>query len=53
MPRNEQVYYHLGEFDDSVSYALGAGQLFDVEGKKLCTTAKNRWIVFRVKPYLP
>lgn len=25
-----KVYYHLGSFDDSVNYALGAGDLFDV-----------------------
>ena len=27
-----QVYYHLGAFDDSLAYALGAGDLFDVNG---------------------
>ena len=27
-----KVFYHLGEFDDSLSYALGAGPLFDVNG---------------------
>ena len=26
-----KVYYHLGEFDDSVTFALGAGKLFDIE----------------------
>ena len=25
-----QVYYHLGSFDDSLTYALGAGTLFNV-----------------------
>lgn len=25
-----QVFYHLGELDDALTYALGAGQLFDV-----------------------
>ncbi|CAL1292820.1 unnamed protein product [Larinioides sclopetarius] len=25
-----KVYYHLGSFEDSVTYALGAGDLFDV-----------------------
>lgn len=25
-----QVFYHLGELNDSLSYALGAGPLFDV-----------------------
>lgn len=27
---NCQVYYHLGAFEDSVTYALGAGTLFNV-----------------------
>ncbi|KAK3742872.1 hypothetical protein QZH41_020405 [Actinostola sp. cb2023] len=27
-----QVYYHLGAFEDSLTYALGAGDLFDVNG---------------------
>jgi len=27
-----QVYYHLGAFEDSLTYALGAGNLFDVNG---------------------
>lgn len=26
-----QVFYHLGELNDALSYALGAGSLFDVE----------------------
>ena len=25
-----KVYYHLGSYEDSLSYALGAGPLFDV-----------------------
>ena len=25
-----QVYYHLGAFEDSLTYALGADDLFDV-----------------------
>eukprot|EP00123_Amoebidium_parasiticum_P013699 comp22103_c0_seq1/m.32265 comp22103_c0_seq1/g.32265 ORF comp22103_c0_seq1/g.32265 comp22103_c0_seq1/m.32265 type:complete len:931 (-) comp22103_c0_seq1:132-2924(-) len=28
-----KVYYHLGEFDDSLTYALGAGTKFDVNQK--------------------
>ncbi|KAK6347340.1 proteasome regulatory particle base subunit [Orbilia brochopaga] len=28
-----KVYYHLGAFDDSMMYALGAGNLFDISGK--------------------
>ena len=27
---NLQVFYYLGELNDSLSYALGAGPLFDV-----------------------
>ena len=27
-----QVYYHLGSFEDSLTYALGAEDLFDVNG---------------------
>ena len=27
---NSQVFYYLGELNDSLSYALGAGSLFDV-----------------------
>lgn len=28
-----KVYYHLGSFDDSLIYALGAGSLFDVNSR--------------------
>ena len=28
-----KVFFHLGEFTDAMSYALGAGELFDVNGK--------------------
>lgn len=28
-----KVYYHLGSYDDSLTYALGAGDLFDVTAK--------------------
>ncbi|KNE66892.1 hypothetical protein AMAG_11367 [Allomyces macrogynus ATCC 38327] len=28
-----KVYYHLGEFDDSVTFALGAGELFDLNAQ--------------------
>ncbi|PIK59554.1 26S proteasome non-ATPase regulatory subunit 1 [Apostichopus japonicus] len=28
-----KVYYHLGAFEESVAYALGAGSLFDVNSK--------------------
>ncbi|KAI9225133.1 armadillo-type protein [Blastocladiella britannica] len=28
-----KVYYHLGDFDESLTFALGAGQLFDLTDK--------------------
>lgn len=28
-----KVYYHLGSFEDSLTYALGAGELFDVNSR--------------------
>ncbi|KAF9409926.1 26S proteasome non-ATPase regulatory subunit 1, partial [Podila epigama] len=28
-----KIYYHLGEFDDSLNFALGAGRLFDLSQK--------------------
>jgi hypothetical protein len=28
-----KVYYHLGSFEDSLTYALGAGNLFDVNSR--------------------
>lgn len=28
-----KVYYHLGSFSDSLQYALGAGNLFDVNAR--------------------
>ena len=27
-----KVYYHLGSFEDSLMFALGAGNMFDVNG---------------------
>lgn len=31
LPQNKQVFYHLGELDSALTYALGAGDLFDVD----------------------
>jgi len=28
-----KVYYHLGEYDESMMFALGAGKLFDISSK--------------------
>ncbi|CAG8541004.1 10235_t:CDS:10, partial [Funneliformis caledonium] len=41
-----KVYYHLGEFDDSLSFALGAGELFDASSKCI-----DKYISLRVKKY--
>jgi hypothetical protein len=30
-PHPQQVFYHLGELDSALTYALGAGDLFDVD----------------------
>ena len=27
------MFYHLGDLDDALSYALGAGSLFDVNAR--------------------
>ncbi|KXZ53596.1 hypothetical protein GPECTOR_6g513 [Gonium pectorale] len=38
-----KVFYHLGELDDALNYALGAGTLFDVEeGSEYVTTLVAR-----------
>jgi 26S proteasome regulatory subunit N2 len=29
-----KVYYHLGEYDDSMMFALGAGELFNITAKE-------------------
>ena len=40
------MYYHLGEFDESLTFALGAGHLFDASSKSeyvetiICTFQK-------------
>jgi 26S proteasome regulatory subunit N2 len=28
------VYYHLGEYDESMMFALGAGELFNITAKE-------------------
>ena len=30
---NCQVYFHLNEFDEALTFALGAGKLFDLSAK--------------------
>ncbi len=32
-----KIYYHLGEFDESLNFALGAGTLFDLNQKNQYT----------------
>ena len=39
-----QVYYHLGAFEDSLTYALGADSLFDVNGvSEYVETIIGKW----------
>ena len=41
-----QVFYHLGELDDAVTYALGAGSHFDVdEQSEYVQTLVGEWPV--------
>lgn len=44
-----QVFYHLGELDDALNYALGAGSLFDVEEQSeyVTTLIGKRWKLLR------
>ncbi|KAI1290272.1 26S proteasome non-ATPase regulatory subunit 1 [Halotydeus destructor] len=45
-----KVYYHLGSFDDSLNYALGAGELFDVNsGSEYVTTTIAKCIDMYVR----
>ena len=30
---NYQVYFHLGEYNEAMQFALGAGELFDLTAK--------------------
>jgi len=40
-----QVFFHLGELDDAVTYALGAGKLFDLDEKsEYVDTLLGTWI---------
>ena len=34
-----KVYYHLGSYEDSLNYALGAGHLFDVSTNEMLSYA--------------
>ena len=61
------MYYHLGAYEDSLTYALGAGDLFDVNGhseyvetiigKLCCTTSStnkfDRIWVLSITPKFP
>eukprot|EP00124_Ichthyophonus_hoferi_P002517 Ihof_evm11s174 gene=Ihof_evmTU11s174 len=49
-----KVYYHLGEFDDSLTYALGAGSLFQLNTKsqyveKIISKCIDQYIALRIK----
>lgn len=41
-----KVYYHLGEYDESMIFALGAGELFDI-------TAKSEYVETIICSYVP
>ncbi|KAF9373916.1 proteasome regulatory particle base subunit, partial [Mortierella sp. AD011] len=48
------VYYHLGEFDDSLNFALGAGNLFDLSLKSeyidtIVSKCIDKYIALRVQ----
>jgi hypothetical protein len=41
-----QVFYHLGELDDSLTYALGAGDLFDLnDDSEYTSTLVGRFLL--------
>eukprot|EP00741_Cyanophora_paradoxa_P005709 tig00000903_g5533.t1 len=49
-----KVFYHLGEFNDALTYALGAGNLFDVSVKNeyvqtLVAKCIDEYIALRIK----
>ncbi|KAG0366491.1 armadillo-type protein [Gamsiella multidivaricata] len=49
-----KVYYHLGEFDDSLNFALGAGNLFDLSLKSeyvdtIVSKCIDKYIALRVQ----
>ncbi|KAK3812920.1 MAG: armadillo-type protein [Benniella sp.] len=51
-----KVYYHLGEFDDSLNFALGAGNLFDLSLKSeyvdtIVSKCIDKYIALRVQEY--
>ncbi|CAJ0762217.1 15919_t:CDS:2 [Entrophospora sp. SA101] len=47
-----KVYYHLGEFDDSLTFALGAGELFDTSSKsEYVETIIYKYISLRTRQY--
>lgn len=41
-----QVYYHLGSYEDSLMFALGAGNMFDVNGhSEFVETTIGEWLL--------
>ncbi|KAG0222249.1 armadillo-type protein [Mortierella sp. GBAus27b] len=51
-----KVYYHLGEFDDSLNFALGAGNLFDLSVKSeyvdtIVSKCIDKYIALRVQEH--
>lgn len=47
-----KVYYHLGAFEDSLTYALGAGDLFDVNARsEYVETTLGKYLHFLIFNY--
>ncbi|KAI8818052.1 armadillo-type protein [Fimicolochytrium jonesii] len=51
-----KVYYHLGEFDESLTFALGAGKLFDLNSKSeyvetIIAKCIDKYIAVRVEQH--
>jgi 26S proteasome regulatory subunit N2 len=43
---SSKVYYHLGSLDNALTYALGAGRLFDVNDKTEYVETIIGWFIF-------
>ncbi|ORZ39808.1 armadillo-type protein [Catenaria anguillulae PL171] len=51
-----KVYYHLGDFDDSLTFALGAGPLFDLAAKSqfvetIIAKCIDKYIALRIQQF--
>lgn len=46
-----QVFYHLDDLDDALTYALGAGKMFDVnESNDYSRTILGTWLTMSSNP---